>query len=299
MVDRHKVLKRIGFVGLGEAGFHFARGLRDAGAAGILAFDIHQETAGRGEKIRARASDAGVTLVSGHAELAGECDLILSVVTADQALIAASQTAPALTAGHTYADMNSVSPTTKQAIAEVVENRGAAFVEVAIMAPVPPYGHKTPLLVGGPHACAFIELLGPFGVSAQAVGGPIGAAAATKMCRSIMVKGLEALITECMLGASFYGADERVLASLAESFPGIDWPELADYMTGRVVVHGHRRAREMEEVAETLRAAGVEPIMTEAIVKRMDWSVEKGLNARFSGQAPGGYREVVAAVRSA
>jgi hypothetical protein len=58
-----------------------------------------------------------------------------------------------------------------------------------------------------------------------------------------------------MLAASYYGADERVLASLAESFPAMDWPKLANYMVGRVVVHGHRRAREMEEVAETLRAA--------------------------------------------
>jgi 3-hydroxyisobutyrate dehydrogenase-like beta-hydroxyacid dehydrogenase len=291
-----EAIRSVGFVGFGEAGFHIARGLREAGVPAIVAFDIHQDTPGRGEKIRSRAEVAGVTLLRVRAELAEATDLILSTVTADQALAAVNQMAPWLTERHTFADMNSVSPNVKQAIARVAEDRGATFVEVAIMAPVPPLGHKVPMLAGGSNAEDFIERLSPFGVRIEALSGPIGAAAATKMCRSIMIKGLEALITECMLGATFYGADERVLASLAETFPGIDWPALADYMTGRVVVHGHRRAREMEEVAETLRDAGVEPIMTEAVVRRMDWSVEAGLGAFFSGEPPKGYREVVDAV---
>ncbi len=291
-------INTVGFLGLGEAGFHIARGLIGAGIPRIAAFDIHQDTAGRGEKIRSRAAVAGVTLAGSPAELAGAAELILSVVTADQASVAAEQIAPYLGCRHVYADLNSVSPVTKQAIAQTVEKREAKFVEVAIMAPVPPHGHNVPMLAGGPNAGVFIESLGPFGIRAEAVSGPIGAAAATKMCRSVIVKGLEALITECVLGASFYGADERVLASLAESFPGLDWPALADYMIGRVVVHGHRRAREMEEVAETLRGAGVEPMMTEAIVRRMDWSVEAGLGRHFSGEPPRGYKEVVEALRA-
>lgn len=288
--------RSVGFVGLGEAGFHIARGLREAGVPKIVAFDIHRDTPGRGEKIRSRAEAARVALVPFRADLAGATDFILSTVTADQALVAATQLAPYLTERHTFADLNSVSPTAKQAIAQVVEGCGAAFVEVAIMAPVPPWGHKVPMLAGGSKASEFVEKLSPFGVRVEALSGPVGAAAATKMCRSIIVKGLEALLTECMLGASFYGADDRVLASLAESFPGIEWARLADYMIGRVVVHGQRRAREMEEVAETLRSAGVEPIMTEAVVRRMDWSVEAGLGAFFRGEPPAGYREVIDAV---
>ena len=119
----------------------------------------------------------------------------------------------------------------------------------------------------------------------------VGSAAATKMCRSIIVKGIEALLTECVLGATRYGADERVFSSLGESLPGIDWAEMATYMVGRVVVHGERRAREMEEVAETLRSAGVEPIMAEATVRRMDWSAQIGLKARFGGEDPQSYQE--------
>ena len=165
-----------------------------------------------------------------------------------------------------------------------------------MMAPVPPYCHKVPMLAGGNGAPEFVEKLAPLGISAEIVSREVGTAAATKMFRSIIVKGLEALLTECVLGASRYNADERVFASLAETFPGINWKELADYMVGRVVVHGERRAREMEEVAATLREIDIEPIMAEAIVRRMDWSVEAGLKKRFNGEAPKTYREVVASI---
>jgi 3-hydroxyisobutyrate dehydrogenase-like beta-hydroxyacid dehydrogenase len=121
----------------------------------------------------------------------------------------------------------------------------------------------------------------------------IGSAAAVKMCRSIIVKGLEALLFECVMGANRYGAEDLVFASLAETFPGIDWKKLADYTTGRVVVHGERRAREMEEVADTLRAIGVDPIMAEATARRQDWSARLGLKSRFGAEGPRGYREVL------
>jgi 3-hydroxyisobutyrate dehydrogenase-like beta-hydroxyacid dehydrogenase len=124
----------------------------------------------------------------------------------------------------------------------------------------------------------------------------VGEAAATKMCRSIIVKGMEALLTECVLGASRNGAEERVFRSLSETFPGLDWAHMATYMVGRVVVHGERRAREMEEVAETLRSMGVEPMMAEATVRRMDWSAQLGLKRLFGGEAPATHREFADAV---
>ncbi len=282
---------RIGFVGFGEAAFHIAKGLEQPGISSICAFDI-QVT----DKVRQRAREAGTRLVESSQELSESCDLMLSAVTADQALIAARQNAPYLTSDHLYADLNSVSPGLKQSIARVIEASGARFAEIAMMAPVPPYGHKVPMLAGGAGAPAFVEKLAPFGISAEIVSREVGTAAATKMFRSIIVKGMEALLTECVLGASRYNADERVFASLAESFPGIQWKELADYMVGRVVVHGERRAREMEEVAATLREIDIEPIMAEAIVRRMDWSVEAGLKQLFGGEAPKSYRDVVDAV---
>jgi 3-hydroxyisobutyrate dehydrogenase-like beta-hydroxyacid dehydrogenase len=284
---------RIGFVGFGEAAYHIAKGLRQPGIDSITAFDINRQSAGVGQKIQDRAHDASTRLVDTNQELAEACDIMMSAVTANQAKNAAHQNAPYLTPRHIYADLNSVSPGLKQTIAHVIEGSGARFAEIAMMAPVPPYGHKVPMLAGGDGAQEFVDRLAPFGISAEVVSHEVGTAAATKMFRSIIVKGLEALLTECVLGASRYNADERVFASLAETFPGVQWKELADYMVGRVVEHGARRAREMEEVAATLREIDVEPIMAEAIVRRMDWSVEAGLKQIFHGEAPKSYRQVV------
>jgi 3-hydroxyisobutyrate dehydrogenase-like beta-hydroxyacid dehydrogenase len=287
---------RIGFVGFGEAGFHIAAGLRGAGIGEIAAFDINAEIPVLGDKIQHRAADSGTRLVGSNAELANGADIVISTVTANQALAAAQQTAPGLTSRHLYADLNSVSPVLKQSIDGAISATGARFVEVAVMAPAPPYGHKVPMLVGGAGAGSFIDRMTPFGMVMEFTDTKVGEAAATKMCRSIIVKGMEALLTECVLGASRYGAEERVFKSLTETFPGLDWAEMATYMVGRVVVHGERRAREMEEVAETLRSSGVEPIMAEATVRRMDWSAQLGLKKLFGGEAPATHREFAEAV---
>lgn len=290
---------KIGFVGFGEAASHIATGLRTEGVSGFWAYDINTHTSGSGELIRRRAAETGTTLVESNADLTAACDLILCAVTANQALAAATQTAPGLTAGHLYADINSVSPALKQNLAGLIAATGARFVEVAVMAPVPPYNHKVPMLVGGPGATAFSERMTPLGMVMEVTGERVGEAAATKMCRSIVIKGMEALLTECVLSACRYGAAERVFASLGETFPSMDWAAMATYMTGRVVVHGERRAREMEEVAETVRSSGVEPIMANATVQRMDWSVDLALKQRFGGKAPASYEEFFRVVSEA
>jgi len=282
---------RIGLLGFGEAGFHIAKGLLGAGAHVIGAYDLNTDTPGLGEKIRQRASETGVMLLDSNIRLIKESSLILSVVTANQALSAAECVAAHLTPTHIYADMNSVSPALKQTIAAVIGQTGARFIEVAIMAPVPPFAHMVPVLAGGPFASDFQNLLAPYGMKIEVGEDQIGAAAATKMCRSIVIKGMEAILTECVLGATRYGAADRVFASLSQTFPGIDWKELATYMVGRVVVHGERRAREMEEVAATLREIGVDPIMAEATARRMQWSADQGLKAKFGGTEPVTYQQ--------
>ena len=105
------------------------------------------------------------------------------------------------------------------------------------------------------------------------------------------------MLFECVLGASQYGADDRVFASLHASLPGVDWKKLADYMIGRVVVHGERRAREMDEVANTLEELGIEPLMAAATSQRFDWAAELGLKEKFGGEFPGTYEEVLEALR--
>ena len=283
----------VGFVGFGEAGFTIGNGLRAAGIPSLVAYDIAQETMDRGPLIASRAATAGASLVSTSEALARSADVIYSTVTCSAALDAARQTAPFLTARHIYVDLNSVSPSLKRDVAAVIAGTGAAFVEAAVMAPVQPYGQSVPMLIGGPAAHRFAEVMTPFGMRLEVLDGPIGQAAAVKMCRSVVVKGVEALLAECVLAATQYDADEKVFESLQETWPGIDWKRLADYTIGRMVVHGERRAREMEEVAETLKDIGVEPLMAEATARRQQWSVTLDLKSQFGADGPAGYREVV------
>ena len=280
----------VGFIGFGEAGSTIARGLRSAGVERIFAYDIKIGD----PLIRDRAREAQTTIVDSSSDLAEAATIVFSTVTSSSALDAARQTVAYLSPRHTYADLNSVSPALKQDIEKEINESGAIFVEAAVMAPVSPYGHKVPMLLGGAGAETFAATMRPFGMRLEVLAGAkVGSAAAVKMCRSIVVKGIEALLFECVMAATKFGADNLVFASLRETWPGIDWKKLADYTVGRVVVHGERRAREMEEVAETLRAIGIDPIMAEAAARRQDWSAELDLRSHFGPEGPKTYQEVV------
>ena len=259
----------------------------------MCAFDINTNTPILGSRIQQRAAETQVVLCATSQELTAQADILFSVVTASSTTDAANQTAPFLQAQHFYADLNSVSPETKQSIAKTISAAQAKFIEAAVMAPVLPYAHKVPMLLGGAHAEEFAALLTPLGMRFEMIGGEIGAAVAVKMCRSVIVKGIEALLFECTLAATKYGAAERVFASLDETFPGMNWEKLAGYTMSRVIEHGERRARELEEVAATLCAAGVEPWMAEAIVKRQDWGAALNLKEYFDGKVPEDFRAII------
>lgn len=280
----------VGFVGFGEAGSHIAKGLKSAGLTRIFAFDIDPD------RVRRNSEDTATPLVASTQQLTDSARILFSTVTCARAKEAAEQTAPFLKPHHIYADLNSVSPALKQGIEQIVRAAGAGFVEAAVMSPIPPHAHRSPMLLGGNAAPAFKELMAPFGMRLDVISESVGTAAATKMFRSIIVKGLEALMLESVLAAAPYGADERVFSSLTESFPGIDWQRLANYMVSRVVVHGERRAREMEEVAETLKALGIEPIMAQAAARRQDWCAGLGISSQFGPEGPKTYREALDAI---
>lgn len=290
-------LDNIGFVGFGEAAYHIAKGLLSEGVSRVHAYDIHANHPKLGPKIQNRAKETDAHLVQSAEALASAADVIISVVTADQAVSAAEAIGSHLGPKHLYADLNSVSPKAKERVAAAATERGALFCEIAVMGPIPPYGHKSPMLLGGSGAPRFQKIFEPLGMRMEIVSSDrVGRAAAIKMFRSIVYKGIEALLFECVLGAGQYGAEERVFASLKESLPGVDWKKLADYMVGRVVVHGERRAREMDEVAKTLEELGIDPMMATATARRFDWAAQSGLRERFGGEFPKTYQEVLDAL---
>lgn len=287
----------LGFLGLGEAGHAIAKGLKGAGITGITAFDAGSAVPALADRIAGRALDAGVRLVGSPAALAKDSEIVIAAVVADKALDAARSLAPHLTARHLYVDITSTAPTTKQAAAEIIEASGARYVEAAVMDAVSKAGHAVPMLLGGKGAAAFAAAMQPYGMRLEVLGEAVGPASAAKMFRSILIKGLEALILECLLAAEPYGVGERVLRSVGESYPGLDWNGVANYLMGRTALHGARRAHEMEEVAATLKSLGIEPIMAAAVARRIQWGVDQGLAEIFGGTMPKSYVEVIRALK--
>lgn len=275
---------RLGFIGFGEAGPLIAKGLLAAGLTGPIA----------ARDIRERPAIDGVTMAASIADLVGRADIILSTVTATEALEVAQEAARTLKAGQIYMDLNSTSPMVKQRIAEVVNPTGARFVEVAVMDGVPGKNEKVPMLLVGAAAQDVIDAFAPYGVNMREFGTEYGRAAATKMFRSVLVKGLEALLQECVLGAETYGVADEVFQSMNRSYAGKNFDDLAHFLIGRTAIHGARRGHELEEVADTLRAIGYEPFMCDAGAKRLKWLSEFGFKEDYGDTAPEDYREVFA-----
>ena len=256
----------IAFIGFGEAGQAIAAGLREAGVETMSAWDILLPQAA-GETLRQAAQAAGVRCANSAAEAVRGADLIISAVTAASS-VEAAQAVKAHLAGKPYfLDINSVSPGRKQETAKLLGDAGR-YVDVAVLAPIYPARHQTPMLLAGPHADAVAPVLATLGMRVSIAGAETGAAAAIKMVRSVMIKGIEALTLECFLAASRAGVIDEVAASMKNNYPGLDWAKIVPYNLERMANHGERRAAEMEEVADTLRELGVEPLMTSATVKR-------------------------------
>ncbi len=261
--------RSIALIGFGEAGSTFAGAGDWAGQA--RAFDVLPEC-------RAVMADLGITACDSVAEALEGASLVLSLVTADAAPHVAEAVAPLLGEGALFCDMNSVAPGTKRAAAKAISAGKGRYVDVAVLAPVNPARMKVPLLVAGPDAAeaqAALEAVGFTNV--RTVGADVGRASAIKLVRSVMVKGLEALTAEMMMAAHAEGVADEVLASLDASEKAISWTERADYNLDRMLVHGRRRAAEMDEAAEMLRSLGIPPLMTENTVAWQQALGELGL----------------------
>jgi 3-hydroxyisobutyrate dehydrogenase-like beta-hydroxyacid dehydrogenase len=179
--------------------------------------------------------------------------------------------APAVKSGAWFLDFNSASPGAKQRAAALVDGSGGRYVEGAVMTSIPPYRIKVPLLLGGTGAKELAPLLVELGFAAKVASEKLGVASAVKMCRSVMIKGLEAMVIESFTTARAYGVEDAVLASLKETFPGIDWEKQGAYFFQRVIEHGRRRSEEVREVAETVREIGLTPWSAQGTAERQAW----------------------------
>jgi len=264
---------RIGLVGYGEVGRILAEDLRAQGVA-VQAYDLKLDAPAAAGALREHAAMLGVTLAPSHAAVTEGADLIISAVTASQAVAVAEACAPAIRRDAFFLDFNSASPGAKRRAAAAVNAAGGRYVEGAVMTSIPPHRIRVPLLLGGPDADALSSLINMLGFASSVASAKLGVASATKMCRSVMIKGLEAMVIESFTAARHYGVEDALIASLVETFPGIDWDHQAAYFFQRVIEHGRRRSEEVREVAETVREAGLTPWSASGTAERQAWMAD-------------------------
>lgn len=283
-----QVFQRIALVGYGEVGRILAEDLRSQGLA-VDAHDVKLQQAASRAPLLAHAEAHGVRLHAQPAEAVAAAELVISAVTASQAVPVAQAAAPHLKPGAVFLDLNSASPGAKIHAAQAVQAAGGRYVEGAVMTSVPPYRSQVPLLLGGPQAAEVLDALNALGFRARVASERLGVASATKMCRSVMIKGLEAMVIESLTTARHHGVEDAVLASLYETFPGIDWEKQAAYFFQRVIEHGRRRAEEVREVAQTVREAGLQPWSASGTAERQAWVADLADAGLFGMRGDAGF----------
>lgn len=281
-----KPILKVALIGFGEVGGIFGHDVAAAGLR-VSTFDILLNAEPSRSAMMEKAGKANLRACATLEEAVGDAELVISAVTAASAAEVAATAGPFLRHGQIYFDLNSVSPETKREIARAVNASPATFVEAAVMAPVAPQRIGTPMLLGGADAAAVAPRLNAMGMNVKPVSNEIGVASAIKMCRSIIVKGLEAITVESLFTARRYGAEKQVLDSLAATYPGMGWDaDLPDYLISRVADHGKRRAAEMREAAQAVDDAGLEPLTALATAQRQGWLAQA--IAEFSLTVPKG-----------
>jgi 3-hydroxyisobutyrate dehydrogenase-like beta-hydroxyacid dehydrogenase len=296
-----KSIQHIALIGFGEVGGILGHDLAAQGID-VSFYDILLDSRDTREPMLAKARDTKVHAKDNLRDCFEGAELVISAVTAASAASVAKSASPLLGAGQVFLDINSVSPETKSGMASEVERGEGRFVEAAVMSAILPERLRAPMLLGGKHAEELAERLQAIGMNATIAGERIGVASAIKMCRSVMIKGLEALTVESLLAARRYGAEDAVLASLAATYPGMGWTDgLPDYLISRVAEHGRRRAAEMREAAEAVRDAGIDPLMAQATAERQDWLIDQMAAQQLDAKSmkPFAWRKVADAISGA
>ena len=277
---------RVALIGYGEVGKILAEDLRSSGHE-VIAFD-RQLSGAAAAPLREHALRFGVVLANSHAKAVQGAQLVVSAVTASQTVAVAQACAGAMGDAY-FLDFNSASPGAKAEAAVFINSAGGRYVEGAVMTLISGYRIRVPLLLGGPHAAALLPMLTTLGFSAKVASDRLGVASATKLCRSVMIKGLEVMLIESLTTARHYGVEDAVIASLQETHPGVDWQKQATYAFQRVIEHGRRRGEEMQEAARTVRDAGLQSLSAAGTAQRDTWMAEQGDAGVFGTRGTPGF----------
>ncbi len=241
----------VAILGLGEAGSIFANDLAAMGFT-VSGWDL----------LPKRNLNETVRFAKSNADAAKDADIILSVNLSSASEAIAKEVLPVLNAGKIYAEMNTSSPQKKNAVYEIIKPSGVQYVDLAIMAPVPPQGIKTPFLLSGPGAKSMKEKLEDFNLNIEVLSETTGDASTKKLLRSIVYKGIAAVICEAMEAGKAFHEEDYIREQISAVIGGNN--ELIDRFTEGSRIHAQRRIHEMEAVMDMLAKKNVNPIMAKA-----------------------------------
>lgn len=241
---------KIAVLGLGEAGSHFANDLVNLGVE-VVGFDpkpIHQ-------------LNEAISVKTSNAEAVQNADVIFSANLSSVSEDIANELVNALKPHQFFCEMNTSGPEKKLKIASILKPSGVKMIDLAIMAPVPPKGMMTPLLASGEFAFEFSEKLKPLNLDLSVLeNSKIGDAATRKLLRSIVYKGIAAVVCEAMEAGESFGMESYIRSQISSLIGGNQ--DLIDRFVEGSRTHATRRMHEMDAVIEMLEAQGIEPIVT-------------------------------------
>lgn len=236
----------VAIVAPGAMGSAVARRLVDNGARVITSL------AGRSAESTARAKAAGMVDVA-RSEIA-QADIFLSIVPPGSAVSLAEDLAAAFAAAPRkplYVDCNAINPQTTARIAQIIGRAGMDYVDAGIIGGPPKHGYQGPTFFVSGECAENVLVLREFGLDCRALSGGPFAASALKMSYAGITKGLTALASAMILGASGAGVADALRAELANSQPMLlAWFER---QIPSMFPKAYRWVAEMEEIATFLK----------------------------------------------
>lgn len=246
----------IAVLGVGEAGSEIARDLLAVGAV-VRVYDPADVQI-----------PEGAVVCTDEADAATGADLVLSVNSASAALSAFEHGRPGLGPAAVWADLNTSAAALKRRIAAAALP-DVAFADVAVMAPVPGRGLRTPMLASGPAAARFAQLLTPLGADVTVLDAPAGEAAQRKLLRSVFFKGMAAAVVEALTAARAAGQEDWLRANIGAELAAADAKTVTRLEEG-TRRHSRRRAAEMRAATDMLGELGVPADVSRASVQWLD-----------------------------
>ncbi len=285
----------VGFIGFGEAAFNIAKGLKEERIGNIIAFDKYAYENQYSELIMGRAAQAGVTMKREIGQLIKDSNIIFCAVSADMVIPLAKEVREYLSPKQIYVDINSASPNSKKIAGEIISDSGALFVDGAVMASVAMFSHKVPILISGPGAKKFKEIMQKYNMNLNYRGEKAGDSSAIKMFRSIFMKGIVMLLLETIVASHEYGVEDDVWATILETLTNSSAKRIEGWIT-RGVINSKRREHEMEEVLSLLEELDTNSIMSLATRDKLRWCSNIGFKEYFNGVPPEAYHEILKAI---